>query len=214
MKSNSFFNKHEIETAINKKLNVCRTLKFYKETTSTQTIAKEQADKGFHEGLVVIAEQQTKGYGRNKAIWSSNAGGLWFSMLLKPKIHPKEASKLTLLLSTTLKIVLEEKYEVDSEIKWPNDVLVFGKKIAGVLIEMSAEHNIINWIVAGVGININNSLPKELESTSISLKDILKKEVSRTEFIAEFLMKFEDLYFNFQKDRVATLQQAHNSNHN
>jgi BirA family biotin operon repressor/biotin-[acetyl-CoA-carboxylase] ligase len=202
MKNNDFFNKREIETVVNKGLKICKTLKFYKKITSTQTIAKEQANKGFHEGLIVIAEQQTKGYGRNKAIWSSNAGGLWFSMLLRPKIRPSEASKLTLLLSNALKIVLEEKYKLDSEIKWPNDVLVFGKKIAGILIEMSAEQNIINWIVAGVGININNDLPKELESTSISLKNILKKEVSRTEFIAEFLVKFENLYFNFQKDWI------------
>jgi BirA family biotin operon repressor/biotin-[acetyl-CoA-carboxylase] ligase len=202
MRNNSFFNEHEIEAAINKKLNMYRTIKFYKETTSTQTIAKEQADKGFHEGLIFIAEQQTKGYGRNKAIWSSNIGGLWFSMLLKPKIRVNEVSKLTLLLSNAIKIVLKEKYTVSSEIKWPNDVLVLGKKIAGVLIEMSAEQNIINWIVAGVGININNSLPKKLESTSISLKNVLKKDVSRTEFITEFLMKFDDLYLNFQKEWI------------
>jgi len=202
MKNKSFFNKCEIERAINKKLNICKTIKFYEEVTSTQTMAKEQADMGFDEGLVVVADRQTKGYGRNKAVWSSNAGGLWFSMLLKPKIRPGEASRLTLLLSDTLKILFEKKYKIDSEIKWPNDVLVFGKKIAGILIEMSAEQNIINWIVAGIGINVNNDLPKELESTSISLKNILNKEVNRVELFAEFLVNFEDLYFDFQKKWV------------
>jgi BirA family biotin operon repressor/biotin-[acetyl-CoA-carboxylase] ligase len=199
IKNVNLFNGYEIEAKFKKQLNICKTVKYYKELPSTQIAVKKLAEKGFKEGLVVVAGKQTNGYGRIKREWSSNDGGLWFSMLLKPSIRPEETSKLALLLSIALNRILEKNYNVGSEIKWPNDVLVLGKKVAGIIIEMSAEQDIVNWVVAGIGINANNNLPKDLESLAVSLKTILKKKLDRSEFLAALLMEFEDLYVAFQK---------------
>jgi BirA family biotin operon repressor/biotin-[acetyl-CoA-carboxylase] ligase len=213
MKKNSnIFDEYEIEARLKKHLNICKTIKYYKELPSTQLAVKKLAEKGFEEGFVVVAEEQTNGYGRIKRVWNSNVGGLWFSILLKPCIRPDEVSKLTLLLSIALKRTLERKYRIDSEIKWPNDVLVCDKKIAGIIIEMSAEQDRINWIVAGIGININNNLPKDLENISVSLKDILKIEIDRAEFMAEFLINFEDSYLAFQKTGFKQFLSEYNDN--
>jgi BirA family biotin operon repressor/biotin-[acetyl-CoA-carboxylase] ligase len=206
-----FFNEYEIEASLKKPLNVCKIIKYYEEIASTQTAVKKLAKKNFGEGVVVIAEKQTKGYGRIKRVWNSNEGGLWFSMLLKPIIRPDESSRLSLLFSITLNRILEKKYKISSEIKWPNDILICGKKVAGIIIEMSAEQGITNWVAAGIGININNNLPKNLKNISISIKEILKREIDRAEFIATFLTEFEGLYFNFQRDGFKLFFEEYNS---
>jgi BirA family biotin operon repressor/biotin-[acetyl-CoA-carboxylase] ligase len=191
------FNEYEIEYNLKRSLKVCKILKYYKELLSTQTSVKKLAEKNFDEGIIVIAEKQTNAYGRIKRTWNSNEGGLWFSILLKPLIRPEESSKVALILSIALNRTLKV-YKVDSEIKWSNDVLVNGKKIAGILVEMSAEQDRIDWLVVGIGININNILPKELKNISISLKEILGKEIDRAAFLASFLINFENIYDDFQ----------------
>ncbi|MDR3253450.1 MAG: biotin--[acetyl-CoA-carboxylase] ligase [Endomicrobium sp.] len=211
IKSGKLFNKYEIELNIKKHLNICKIIKYYKELDSTQITVKKLAEKNFEEGIVVVAEKQNKSYGRVKRVWDSNYGGLWFSMLLKPAIRPDESSKLALLLSIALNRVLEKKYKINSEIKWPNDVLVCGRKIAGIIIEMSAEQDIINWVVAGIGVNINNSLPKYLKDTAISLRKILNIEIDRAQFLSEFLIEFEDLYFDFQKNGFKRFLEEYNN---
>jgi BirA family biotin operon repressor/biotin-[acetyl-CoA-carboxylase] ligase len=211
VKKCKFFNEYEIESNLKKPLNICKTIKYYKETVSTQTIVKKFAEEDFGEGLVIIAEKQTKGYGRIKRVWSSNEGGLWFSLLLKPVIRPNESSKLSLLFSIALNRIIEKKYKISSEIKWPNDILIRGKKVAGIIIEMSVEQNIINWVAAGIGVNINNSLPEDLKNTSISIKEILKREIDRAKFLAAFLTEFESLYSNFQKDGFKQFLEEYNS---
>jgi BirA family biotin operon repressor/biotin-[acetyl-CoA-carboxylase] ligase len=162
-------------------------------------VVKKLAQKSFEEGFIVIAGRQTNGYGRINKAWSSNIGGLWFSMLLRPPIHPKESLKLALLFGIALNRILKKNYGVSSEIKWPNDVLVLGKKIAGIIIEMSAQQDITDWVVAGIGININNNLPRDLENFAVCLKTILKKEIEVSGFFDALLMEFENLYTVFQK---------------
>ncbi|MDR2252114.1 MAG: biotin--[acetyl-CoA-carboxylase] ligase [Endomicrobium sp.] len=205
----NLFNEYEIESKLKEPLKICKTVKYYKQLPSTQTTVKKLAQKNFKEGFIIVAEKQTNSYGRIKRTWSSNSGGLWFSILLKPSISPDEASKLTLILSIALKRTLKE-YKVDSEIKWSNDVFVNGKKIAGILVEMSAEQDGINWIVAGIGININNKLPKKF--AGISLKEILKREVDRAEFLAKFLAKFEEIYNNFCNTGFEMFVEEYNRN--
>jgi len=192
----NLFNEYEIESKLKKPLKICKTVKYYKQLPSTQTAVKKLAEKNFEEGFIIVAEKQTNSYGRIKRTWSSNAGGLWFSILLKPSIRPDEASKLTLILSIALKRTLKE-YKIDSEIKWSNDIFVNGRKIAGILVEMSAEQDRINWIVAGIGINVNNKLPEKFADISISLKEVLGREVDRAEFLVELLAKVEDIYNDF-----------------
>ncbi|MDR3306797.1 MAG: biotin--[acetyl-CoA-carboxylase] ligase [Endomicrobium sp.] len=207
----NLFNEYEIESKLKEPLKICKTVKYYKQLPSTQTAVKKLAQNDFEEGVIVVCEKQTSGYGRIKRAWSSNAGGLWFSILLKPSIRPDEASKLALLLSVALNRTLK-KYKVVSEIKWPNDVFVNGKKIAGIIIEMSAEQDRINWVVAGVGINVNNKLPKELADISISLKEVLGRELDRTEFLTELLAKFEEIYSDFCDNGFEIFAQEYNRN--
>jgi BirA family biotin operon repressor/biotin-[acetyl-CoA-carboxylase] ligase len=211
VKKCKLFNEYEIEASLKKPLNICKMIKYYKETASTQTAVKKLAEKNFGEGVVVVAEKQTKGYGRIKRVWNSNEGGLWFSMLLKPIIRSDESSRLSLLFSIALNRILEKKYGINSEIKWPNDILIYGKKVAGIIIETSTEQDIINWVVAGIGVNINNSLPEDLKNISISIKEVLKREIDRAEFITAFLTEFEGLYFNFQRDGFKLFLEEYNS---
>ncbi|MDR2616740.1 MAG: biotin--[acetyl-CoA-carboxylase] ligase [Endomicrobium sp.] len=205
------FNEFEIESKLNKNLNVCKIIKYYKELPSTQTTVKMLAQKAFDEGTVVIVEKQTDGYGRIKRVWSSNPGGLWFSILLKPFLVPEESTKLALILSIALKYTFD-LYNIDSKIKWPNDIFINNKKIAGIIIEMSAEQDIINWIVAGIGININNELPKELKDIATSLKEIINKEIDRTEFICKFFINFEKLYTPFKEKGLKPFLKEYNAN--
>jgi BirA family biotin operon repressor/biotin-[acetyl-CoA-carboxylase] ligase len=196
---------------LKKRLNIFKAIKYYKVLTSTQSCVKELAKKGLKEGFIVVAETQTCGYGRHKKSWSSNVGGLWFSVLLRPSISPNDVPKLALLLSIAVNVTLEEYYGIDSQIKWPNDVLVLGKKLAGIIIETSVEQNILKWVVAGVGINVNNSLPEDLENISITLKSILKKEVDKIDFLSILLANFEKLYLNFQKNGFKQFLKKYNS---
>jgi BirA family biotin operon repressor/biotin-[acetyl-CoA-carboxylase] ligase len=204
------FNEYEVECNLKRSLKVCRILKYYKELTSTQTSVKKLAEKNFNEGIIVIAEKQTNAYGRIKRAWNSNEGGLWFSILLKPLIRPEESSKVALILSIALSRTLKE-YKVDSKIKWSNDVLVNGKKIAGILVEMSAEQDRIDWLVVGIGININNTLPKELKNVSISLKEVLGKEIDRAVFLASFLINFENIYDDSQNKGFSFFAEEYNN---
>ncbi|MDR3071723.1 MAG: biotin--[acetyl-CoA-carboxylase] ligase [Endomicrobium sp.] len=206
----SFFNEHEIESELEKSLSVCKTLKYYNELPSTQTTVKTLAVNGFKEGVVVVAEKQTNGYGRIKRAWSSNSGGLWFSILLNPSMRLDEVSKMALLISIAFDMTLKQ-YNVISEIKWPNDILINGKKLAGIIIEMSAEQNKINWVVAGVGININNKLPKKLEGIAVSLKNVLGQSVDRSKFLVKFLTIFDDVYVNFQVNGFRQFVEEYNN---
>ncbi|MDR1926452.1 MAG: biotin--[acetyl-CoA-carboxylase] ligase [Endomicrobium sp.] len=210
MKGKSLFNEYEIKANIRRQLSICKTIKCYKEIASTQTAVKKLAEKGFDEGIIIVSERQTKGYGRINRTWNSNVGGLWFSMLLKPLIRPDEVPKLTLLLSIALNRILERNYKVISQIKWPNDVIIYGKKIAGIIVEISAEQGATNWIVSGIGININNELPEDLKDTAISLKDILGTETDMAEFMAVFLIEFEKLYLDFQKNGFTQFLKEYN----
>lgn len=204
-------NEYEIKLKLGKPFSVCKIIKYYKELPSSQATTKVLAQMGFDEGTVVIVEKQTDGYGRIKKTWSSNPGGLWFSILLKPPLTPQESTKLALILSIAIKQTLHS-YNVISKIKWPNDILVNNKKIAGVITEMSAEQNTLNWIVVGIGININNKLPKELKNAAVSLKETINECVDRTEFIFKFLINFEKLYAVFIKKGLSPFLKEYNDN--
>jgi BirA family biotin operon repressor/biotin-[acetyl-CoA-carboxylase] ligase len=211
VKKCKLFNEYEIEANLKNPLSICKTIKYYKETASTQTAVKKLAEKGFGEGVVVIAEKQTKGYGRIKKVWNSNAGGLWFSMLLKPAMISDGSSRLSLLFSIALNRILEKEYGINPEIKWPNDILICGKKVAGIIIEMSVEQDIINWVAAGIGVNVNNTLPEDLKNIAISIKEVLKKEIDRAKFLAAFLTEFESLYSDFQRNGFKQFLEEYNN---
>ncbi|MEM3366130.1 MAG: biotin--[acetyl-CoA-carboxylase] ligase, partial [Candidatus Methanomethyliaceae archaeon] len=124
---------------------------------STQIYMGKLAEKGAPEGTVVIALEQTRGKGRMNRVWSSPRGGLWFSLLLRPSMPPKELHKLTLLFGVAIVTALKT-FGIKASLKWPNDVLIDQRKVCGILLEASTETDRVDYIIAGIGINVNTSL--------------------------------------------------------
>ena len=174
---------------------------YYKEEIdSTNNQAKVLAREGAKEGHLIIAEHQSQGKGRLGRSWQSPAGtGIWMSLILRPHILPKYASQLTLIAGLSMCEVIQEITGLEAKIKWPNDIVVNGKKVCGILTEMSAEMESINYIILGIGVNVNMAyFPEELPYAS-SLAIEGKKEYSRKAIIKAFLEKFEIDYKAYKK---------------
>jgi len=161
-------------------------------------IAKDQRD-----GTVVTAEQQTLGKGRLGRNWvSPSKKGIYFSIILKPNLQPNKVAKLTLIGAAAVNLALRD-IQVNSKIKWPNDIVIDGKKVCGILTEMSCELNIINYIVIGIGINANldeSDFSDDLKDKASSLKIATGKNIQRNKLLALVLNHFEKLYDSFVGD--------------
>lgn len=166
---------------------------FFEEVDSTNNKAKQIALEE-NEGTVVISEVQTSGRGRRGREWYSPKGGIYVSFILKPNVSPEKASQLTLVSSLALVETLNAMdNNLNAKIKWPNDVLISGKKISGILTELSSDMEKINYIVVGVGINLNTE--KEiLPENGTSLKIEMKEEVSIKLFLKSFLEQYDSIY--------------------
>jgi BirA family transcriptional regulator, biotin operon repressor / biotin---[acetyl-CoA-carboxylase] ligase len=174
----------------------------FKEVDSTNEQAKKTALKGTAAGTVLIAEKQTKGKGRLGKHWTSPTGGIWMSFILRPEFAPREAPLVTMVATLAVAGAIKEITGLEAWIKWPNDVVAGNrqdkknqpmKKICGILTEMTAEVDRINYLVVGIGINVNNQLPKELRSMAVTLKELCG-DVSRPLLVKKVLEKFEDYY--------------------
>src|SRR5580698_7442025 len=151
-----------------------RDIRVFEQTTSTNDVIEKLARDGVREGVVVFAESQTKGRGRLGRKWISPAHkGLWFSILLRPNLRPQETTQLTVASATALRRAIVSQTRLQPEIKWPNDMLISGKKVAGILTEMSAELDRVRHVILGIGIDVNqeaHEFPSELRKTATSLK--------------------------------------------
>ncbi len=176
-------------------------IEYRKEVDSTNNLAKELARKGASEGTLIVADKQTSGKGRLGRSWESPAGtGIWMSLILRPDILPQYASQLTLVAGLGVCEAIKKSTGLEAKIKWPNDVVVNGKKVCGILTEMSAEIERINYVVVGIGINANmESFPEELPYAS-SLKIESQEECVRRDIIKDFLEIFERDYKNYKID--------------
>lgn len=167
---------------------------------STNSKAKEIADFSENNGAVIISEEQTNGRGRLGRTWvSPKYKGLWMSIILKPELNPMEAAKLTQIGAAAVTKSLKE-LNIDALIKWPNDVVLNSKKVCGILTEMNAELTKINYVIMGIGINVNieeNDFPVELSDIASSLYIEHGKLINRQELTAKILNNFETLYFEF-----------------
>ncbi|MEG0296666.1 MAG: biotin--[acetyl-CoA-carboxylase] ligase [Clostridium sp.] len=166
---------------------------------STNKKAKELAKKDAIDGSLIISDEQSIGKGRFDRTWISPKGGLWLSLILRPLISPQDASKLTMLAAASLHKTLEE-FNIDINIKWPNDLLIKGKKFSGILTEMNGDMDKINYIVLGIGINTNideDIIPNELKDKSTSLKIETGKSISNIDVLCTFLKNFESDYIDF-----------------
>ncbi|MGQ9641017.1 MAG: biotin--[acetyl-CoA-carboxylase] ligase [Candidatus Bathycorpusculaceae bacterium] len=171
---------------------------------STNNWAKKLAELGAPEGTVAIAETQKAGRGRLGRQWFSPSGGLWFSIILKPYLKPSETTKLVFVASLAVAEALNELYGIKAETKWPNDVLVDGRKICGILAEMSTVGERVKFVVLGVGINVNfdveKDLPKALLENTTSLKAVLKRKVELEELFKKLLEKLDEAYEQFLRE--------------
>lgn len=170
-----------------------RKIYYYTTIDSTNAEAKKLALNGALSGSLVVAEEQTKGKGRLGRAWVSPKGSsISASIILRPDIGPSEAPRFTLLAAVAVAEAVREKACVDAMIKWPNDILIEGKKVCGILTEMSSEPEVINYIIIGIGINVNNTrFPEELKDSATSLKLSVGKNIYRAEILAAILDKME-----------------------
>ena len=186
----------------------------FDEIDSTNNEAKRQAEIGAPHGLLVISEVQTAGRGRMGRPWSSPAGsGIWMSLLLRPSLAPIQASGLTLVMALAIREAIVTLTGAECRIKWPNDIVADGKKVCGILTEMSAEPDRINHVVIGVGINVtDDSFPEEIRDRAISIWQICGQKIQRAELVAEILKTFERFYEQYlQSGDMSALQDAYNA---
>jgi len=163
---------------------------YFPEIGSTMEVARELAKRGAREGTIVIAEAQTCGRGRLSREWLSPQGGIYFSLVLRPRISPAYAPRINLMASVAVASTIRKLFGLKAELKWPNDVLIEGRKVCGILAEMDAEMDVVNFVNVGIGINANTSIP-QFAKTATSLKDVLGREISRKEFLSVLLGEIE-----------------------
>lgn len=175
-----------------------RDIRVFEQTTSTNDVIEKLARDGVKEGVVVFAESQTKGRGRLGRKWMSpTRKGLWFSVLLRPNLRPQETTQLTVISATALRRAIKTVAGLSVEIKWPNDLLLGGKKVAGILTEMSAEVDRVRHVILGIGVDVNqdaNEFAGELRPLATSLKIAAGEEISRAELATEILRELDADY--------------------
>jgi len=167
---------------------------YFKTLPSTNSIAKQKIKENIPEGTVIVAEVQTKGKGRKNRIWYSPEGGLWFSVVLYPHIPPQNGMLITMASSVAVAQAIKEITGLSPIVKWPNDLLLNGKKISGILTEFDAEMDRINYAVVGIGINVNNPLSKELQENATSLIQEKGSHVSRVKLLRSILKYLDTNY--------------------
>jgi BirA family biotin operon repressor/biotin-[acetyl-CoA-carboxylase] ligase len=170
----------------------------FEQTTSTNDVVEKLARDGVKEGVVVFAESQTKGRGRLGRVWTSpTRKGLWFSILLRPDLRPQETTQLTVAAATALWRAIHEETSLSPEIKWPNDILIRGKKVVGILTELSAEVDRVKHVTLGVGVDVNltaGEFPMELRKIATSLRIESGKPVCRAELATTILRELDRDY--------------------
>lgn len=185
-----------------------RDIYYYDEILSTNSLAKYLAGIGIEEGTVIIAGSQTKGRGRSGKSWESpKGGGIWLSIVIKPDIPLNYASFITLASGVAVCKKLREM-GVDAKIKWPNDILINGKKVSGVLTEAKITFNKLDYVVVGIGIDTDidvEDLPETLKEGVTNLNDEVKEYKSNNEIIAMVLNEFEKIYEIFENGEYETI---------
>ena len=182
----------ELERMLDTKT-IGKKILFFEEVDSTNNKAKQIALEE-KEGTVVISEMQTSGRGRRGREWHSPKGGIYVSFILKPNMSPEKAPQITLVSSLALVEALNSMFQkLNAKIKWPNDVLISGKKISGILTELSSDMEKINYIVVGVGINISTGI-NNLPENATSLKLELNQDISVKLFLKSFLEHYDSIY--------------------
>jgi len=175
-----------------------RVLEIHQSIDSTNIRCRELAISDYPEGTLVIAEEQLKGRGRMGRTWlSPPEKGIWMSLLLRPKMHPKDAPVLTTIAALAVKRAIVEITGLMVKIKWPNDIIIQNKKVCGILTEIHADLDIIHYVIIGIGINVNMEeaeLPEDIAHTATSILIEMGNKVDRRLLIQKIMKEIEDIY--------------------
>lgn len=199
-----YLDRREISNGLNTKF-IAKNLYLYNEVGSTNTLAKYLAKNGIENGSVVISEKQNSGRGRTGKSWESPLGGVWMSIILSPEVDISKIPLITITTGVAVAIALEKIGVHNPEIKWPNDIMINGKKVCGILTEAVSNFNTIENIIVGVGIDANLSIdtfPAELQEITTTLEIELGKKVNENILIKLFLEEFERVYELLKDDCV------------
>jgi BirA family biotin operon repressor/biotin-[acetyl-CoA-carboxylase] ligase len=176
---------------------------YFTEISSTNSHARELAEKGAAEGEVVLAESQTHGRGRLGRRWESPPlANLYLSFILRPKLAPVHAPQITLMAAVALAETVGSFIPQKVTIKWPNDILVNGKKLAGILTEAACVPERVEYVILGIGVNVNypiDSMPQELRQGATSLLDLTRIEVNRESFLRRLIQDLDRCYGDLEQ---------------
>ena len=186
-----------------------RDIRVFRETTSTNDVLEKLASAGVQEGSVVFAEAQTAGRGRLGRKWLSPPyRGLWFSVLLRPDLRPLETTRLTILAATALARAIRLETNLTPQIKWPNDLLLDGRKVAGILTELRAEIDRVKHVIIGIGVDVNltsNEFPAELRKTATSIRIESGAKADRAALAAAILRELDADYHRLRLGRFEAI---------
>jgi BirA family biotin operon repressor/biotin-[acetyl-CoA-carboxylase] ligase len=177
---------------------------------STNRVARDLAEEGAPEGTVVLAEQQSQGKGRMDRRWHSPPGGIWMSVILKPRLSPYQVQGITLVAAVAVVEAVKEVTGLCPKIKWPNDIYIEGRKVCGILTEMKGETDRVEHVVIGIGLNVNNEFKESDEpvsegSSPVSLSMLLSEPADRKELVREILFRLEKCYFRYVSEGISSL---------
>ena len=170
---------------------------YFPSISSTQDEARRLAEEGVEEGTVVVAEEQVVPRGRLGRAYCTPPGGLWLSLVLRPRRSPGEVGSLPLLAAVAVGRAVQEVTGLEVTVKWPNDLLLKGRKVVGVLVELMSEQDLVRYAIVGIGVNVNlmpSDLPPELRNAATSLKEEVGSEVSRLILFRRIMERMEELY--------------------
>ncbi|MGE7839472.1 biotin--[acetyl-CoA-carboxylase] ligase [Lysinibacillus sp. NPDC093712] len=189
-----------------------RQIHYFDVVDSTQTIAHKLAQEGAPDGTIVIGEEQTAGRGRMSRPWESAKGsGIWMTIILRPDVSPQQASSFTLVVAVAVTMAIKTLYKhVEPAIKWPNDLLINGKKCTGILTEMQAEADLVQALLVGIGINANQQekdFSPDITNIATSLRIAAGEEINRAALVATILQYLEQFTELFVKEGFASIKE-------
>lgn len=187
-----------------------REISVYKQTDSTADLIERLAVDRSEEGMVIFAEAQAKGRGRRGRKWVSPTGaGLWFSVLLRPTWPPQAVTRITILSAVALVNALREVCDLPAQLKWPNDVLLNGKKVAGILTEMEADSDSVRFVNLGIGVNVRPiDFPPEVQPIATTVDDVAGRAVRRVDLAVSILAHLDRYYKQASTDGFDSITRA------
>ena len=197
---------HEIATGLKARVFGHKLIYHHESISSTNDSAYILAEDGAPEGTLVVAESQTKGKGRMSRQWvSPKGGGIYMSLILRPDAEADEIPAITLIAASAVARALKKICGMDAEVKWPNDILLSGKKLCGILTEIKAQPDRVDFLVLGIGVNVNTSADK-LPPEATSIKEYLGRDAGRLDLVRQMLLDLEDVYSVFRRRGFSALR--------